>query len=119
MHKGVVLLKRPVGVSIEDFRAWFMGQHLEFARARPEIIKYTGSFTVAAGPHSPYENGEPAYDMIAEIWCEDRETVESAFAKLHAAGGIKDVMKHVGYRLSFICEENVIFDRGNPDSAPA
>ena len=41
MHKGVVLLKRPKGMSVEDFKAWFLGPHLEYSRARPEVLKYT------------------------------------------------------------------------------
>lgn len=111
MHKGVVLLKRPKGMSVEDFRAWFMGPHLNYSRSRPEVLKYTGSFTVAPGPASPYVDGEPVYDILVEIWCKDRETVENAFRELQAAGGVKDTLTHAGTRIAFISEEVIIFDR--------
>ncbi len=111
MHKGVVLLKRPKGMSVEDFRAWFMGPHLDYSRARPEVLKYTGSFTVAPGPASPFVDGEPAYDILVEIWCKDLEAVQSAYEALYAAGGVKDTLSHAGTRIAFIAEEHIVFDK--------
>lgn len=111
MHKGVVLLKRPKGMSVEDFKAWFLGPHLEYSRARPEVLKYTGSFTVAPAPGSPFKDGEPDYDILVEIWCKDLASVQSAYAALHAAGGVKDTLSHAGTRIAYIAEEHIIFDR--------
>ena len=111
MYKGVVLLKRPKGTSVEDFRAWFMGPHLDYSRARPEVIKYTGSFTVAPGPSSPFKDNEPDYDILVEIWCNDLESIKRAFAANEAEGGIEDSLAHAGKRVAFIAEETVIFDR--------
>lgn len=111
MHKGIVLLKRPSGMSVADFRAWFMGPHLDFARSRPEVLRYTGSFTVAEGPASPFIDGEPAFDIVVEIWCKDLEAAQTAYAGLHGAGGVKDTLTHAGTRIAFIAEEHVIFDK--------
>lgn len=111
MHKGIVLLKRPAGMSVEDFRAWFMGPHLEYSKSRPEVLKYTGSFTVAPAPGSPFTDGEPAFDIVAEIWCKDLEAVQSVYAALRSAGGVKDSQTHASVRIAFLAEEHVIFDR--------
>jgi hypothetical protein len=111
MHKGIVLLKRPPGTTMEEFKAWFLGPHLNYSRARPEVLRYTGSFTVAPAPGSPFHDGEPDYDIIAEIWCKDLESVANAFAANQAAGGVKDSLSHAGTRIAFIAEEHVVFDR--------
>ena len=111
MHKGIVLLKRPKGMTVEEFKAWFLGPHLDFSRSRPEVLRYTGSFTVAPGPGSPYKDGEPDYDIVAEIWCKDLASIQSAYAALYAAGGVKDSQTHAGTRISFIAEEHVVFDK--------
>lgn len=111
MYKGIVLLKRPPGTSVEDFRKWFLGPHLDYSRARPEVLKYTGSFTAAPAPASPFQDGEPAYDILVEIWCKDLESVKNAFAANQAAGGINDSLRHAGIRIAYIAEEHVVFDR--------
>jgi hypothetical protein len=111
MHKGIVLLKRPKGTSVEAFREWWLGSHLNYSRQRPEVLKYTGSFTVAPAAGSPYTEGEPAYDMLVEFWCKDRETVENVFNENFKAGGVADSLKHAGVRIAFIAEEHVIVDR--------
>ncbi len=111
MHKGIVLLKRRPGMSREAFREWFMGPHLDFSRNRPEVLRYTGSFTVGEGPGSPFVNGEPAFDIVSEIWCKDLEAIQQAYAGLHRAGGPSDTLAHAGTRIAFIAEEQVIFDK--------
>jgi hypothetical protein len=111
MHKGIVLLKRPKGMTVQEFKEWFLGPHLEYSRARPEVLKYTGSFTVAPGPGSPYVDGEPAYDILAEIWCTDLKAVQNAFAALQKAGGVADSQKYAAIRIAYIAEEHVVFDR--------
>jgi hypothetical protein len=111
MHKGIVLLKRPAGMTREAFKAWFLGPHLDYSRSRPEVLKYTGSFTVAPAPGSPFPDGEPDYDIVAEIWCTDLAAVQSAYTGLQRAGGVSDSQTHASVRIAFIAEEHVVFDR--------
>ena len=111
MHKGIVLLKRPSGMTVEAFREWFLGPHLNYSKSRPEVLRYTGSFTVAPAPGSPFRDGEPDYDIIAEIWCEDLATVQNVYAELQKAGGVKDSQTHASVRIAFLAEEHVVFDR--------
>ena len=111
MHKGIVLLKRPEGTSVEAFRHWWLGSHLDYSRQRPEVLKYTGSFTVAPAAGSPYVDDEPAYDMVVEIWCKDRETVERVFNENFKAGGVGDTLRHARVRIAFVAEEHIVLDR--------
>ena len=114
MYKGIVLLKRPNTMTVEQFKAWFLGPHLEYSRSRPEVLKYTGSFTVAPAAGSPFVDGEPAYDILVEFWCKDRETAESVFNKNYKAGGVNDTLTHAGVRIAFVAEEHIIVDRLQP-----
>ena len=84
---------------------------MDYSRQRPEVLKYTGSFTVAPAAGSPYVEDEPAYDMLVEFWCKDFETVEKVFNANFKAGGVADTMKHAGVRIAFITEEHVVLDR--------
>ncbi len=111
MHKGIVLLKRPQGTSLEDFKAWWLGPHLEYSRQRPEVLKYTGSFTVAPAAGCPYVEDEPAFDLLVEIWCKDKETVEMVFNENFKAGGVKDAKTNSGLRVAFVTDEHVVMDR--------
>ena len=111
MHKGIVLLKRPKGTSVEAFREWWLGAHLDYSRKRPEVLRYTGSFTVAPAPGCPYVDDEPAFDMLVEFWCKDLETVHKVFNANFKDGGVGDTLKHAGVRIAFIAEERVVLDR--------
>ena len=111
MHKGIVLLKRPKGTTVEAFKAWWLGSHLDHSRQRSEVLKYTGSFTVAPAAGSPYVENEPAFDMLVEIWCKDRETVEKVFNENFKSGGVADTLKHAGVRIAFVAEEHIVLDR--------
>lgn len=79
MYKGIVLLKRPEGTSVEAFKAWWLGSHLDYSRQRPEVLKYTGSFTAGPAAGCPYIDDEPAFDMLVEFWCKDLETAQNVF----------------------------------------
>jgi hypothetical protein len=111
MHKGIVLLKRPKGTSVESFRDWWLGPHLNHSRQRPEVLKYTGSFTVAPAAGCPYVDGEPVFDLLVEFWCKDLETAVNVFNENFKAGGVADSLKHAGVRVAFVADEHVIVDR--------
>jgi len=111
MHKGIVLLKRPKGTSVEALKEWWLGAHLDYSRRQPEVLKYTGSFVVGPAAGCPYTDDEPAYDMLVEFWCKDRATVEKVFNENYKAGGVADSLKHAGIRIAFIADEHVVVDR--------
>jgi hypothetical protein len=111
MYKGIVLLKRPQGTSVEAFREWWVGSHLNYSRQRPEVLRYTGSFTVAPAAGCPYVEDEPAYDLLVEFWCKDLETVTNVFNENFKAGGVEDSLVHSRMRIAFIAEEHIVVDR--------
>ncbi|MDE3102334.1 MAG: hypothetical protein KGJ98_08875 [Chloroflexota bacterium] len=75
------------------------------------MLRYTGSFTVGEAPGSPFIDGEPAFDIVSEIWCSDLPAIQSAYDGLRRAGGPLDTLSHAGTRIAFLAEEHVIFDK--------
>jgi uncharacterized protein (TIGR02118 family) len=75
MVKTFNFFKRKPGLSVEDFRNYWLNEHAAIIRAIPEMRKYVASITLP----SAYRNREPLYDGISEAWFED-ETVIRATA---------------------------------------
>lgn len=107
-YKGIVLLRRKPGVSQEDLRDWALNRHSHFGKSVPEIYRYTSSLVVAPGPRYAFPNGEPPFDLIHEIWCADRESLDQAYARLDAIGGPQDALSYVSHRIALIGEEHVL-----------
>lgn len=104
-YKGIVLLKRKKGTRKEDLLDWLIDRHAHYGRAVDSIYRYTGSLIVAPGPRYEFEGGEPPFDLINEIWCKDRETLERAYAELDRNGGPKHTIASVSRRVSLIAAE--------------
>jgi uncharacterized protein (TIGR02118 family) len=75
MVKTFNFFKRKPGLSVDDFRDYWLNEHAAIIRAIPEIRKYVASITLP----SAYRNREPLYDGISEAWFDD-ETVIRATA---------------------------------------
>jgi uncharacterized protein (TIGR02118 family) len=78
MVKALNFFKRKPGLSVDDFRSYWLNQHAAIIRAIPELRKYVASITLP----SAYRNHEPLYDGISEAWFDDegliRATADSA-----------------------------------------
>ena len=107
-YKGIVLLKRREGMSREDLLDWLLDSHSRYSRSVAEIFRYTGSLVVAPGPRYQFPNGEPPFDLINEIWCRDRESLDKAYAQLESMGGPKHTLAAVSQRIALFCEEYVL-----------
>ena len=108
-YKGIVLLKRKAGVSREDLLDWALNKHSHFAISVSEISRYTTSLIVAPGPRYKFPDGEPPFDLIHEIWCADRESLDNAYAKLDAMGATQAALSsHFSQRIALIGEERVL-----------
>lgn len=114
MYKIVVLLKRAEGMSVEEFREWFLGPHVDLVR---QVIRddgrlrhYTGSFTVSMAGQPPVSEGgdEPPWDVVSEVWTDDEESLRSVFKALQSAGGPDDSRTHSSVRVGLFAEEVVV-----------
>jgi len=64
MVKAFNFFKRKPGLSVDDFRNYWLNEHAAIIRAIPELRKYVASITLP----SAYRNREPLYDGISEAW---------------------------------------------------
>jgi uncharacterized protein (TIGR02118 family) len=71
MIKAFNFFKRKPGLSVEDFRKYWLNEHAAIIRAIPELLKYVASITLP----SAYKNREPMYDGISEAWFDDEATL--------------------------------------------
>ena len=71
MVKAFNFFKRKPGLSVEDFRSYWLNEHAAVIRKIPELRKYIASITLP----SAYRNREPLYDGISEAWFDDEDAL--------------------------------------------
>jgi uncharacterized protein (TIGR02118 family) len=91
MVKAFNFFKRKPGLSVDDFRKYWLNEHAAVIRAIPELRKYVASITLPTA----YRNHEPLYDGISEAWFDDeaviRATADSAPRRAATADDAKFV----------------------------
>ena len=73
MVKTFNFFKRKPGLSVEEFRNYWLNEHAAIIRAIPQLRKYVASITLP----SAYRNREPLYDGISEAWFDDEDTIRA------------------------------------------
>ena len=71
MVKAFNFFKRKPGLSVDDFRNYWLNEHAAIIRAIPALRKYMASITLP----SAYRNREPLYDGISEAWFDDEDAI--------------------------------------------
>ncbi len=80
MFKAFVLLKRKSGMSVEDFRSYYESTHAPLGqRVLPNARKYVRHYLNPFGDDGP---DDLPYDVITEIWFDDRAGFEEAMAHI-------------------------------------
>jgi len=73
MVKNIVFFKRKPGMSVEDFRNYWLTTHADIVVKMPGILRYVQSHTLLSG----YRKGEPVYDGTAELWFDDTQAMRN------------------------------------------
>ena len=100
MLKVISLLKRKEGMTREEFYAWAKDQHPLLARALPNLRGYRMN---AARLDEP----EAAFDAVYEMWFDDADAFDAAFATPHGQKTREDAMSHASQRVHVRVEEFV------------
>jgi uncharacterized protein (TIGR02118 family) len=96
MLKLISLLRRPEGMSQEDFRSWVLDEHVVLARQLPGLRSYTVSLA---------EDGESAYDCVNELWFDDEEARAAAFGSELGQKVAADAAAHASERVHLATTE--------------
>ena len=112
MVKTFNFFKRKPGLSVDDFRNYWLNEHAAIIRAIPEIRKYVASIAIP----SSYRNHEPIYDGISEAWFDDEDTIHATVnsAPRRAAHADDAIFVDMSKAGSIITDEIVQID-GTPD----
>ena len=108
MIKTIGLLTRKDGWTHQQFMKHWIEIHAPLAHAVPGLKRYVQSHIVGERTRPDIPTTEVAVDGIAELWYEDRATMERAVAspeakRLHADGAL-----FIGAIKTFIVEEKEI-----------
>lgn len=76
MIKLIALVKREEGIDVEEFHRYWREEHSEVIKGSPDsappIRRYVQDHTVP----EMYENGNPEFDGLAELWFDDQQAFE-------------------------------------------
>jgi len=71
MIKTLGFFKRKPGLSVEEFRTYWLNDHAAVIRRIPEIRRAIASITLPGA----YKNREPLFDGVSEVWFDDEDTL--------------------------------------------
>jgi uncharacterized protein (TIGR02118 family) len=91
MIKMMFLVHRRSDLDSEAFRKYWRETHSRFARNIPGLRKYIQHHALPNLDGSP-----PPYDGIAELWWDDQEAMENAFASLEGQAVLADLKNFLG-----------------------
>lgn len=83
MYKAMVFIKRKRGMSMEDFIAYYEGNHAPLAiKHVPNLKRYVRHFVRPYGNDVYAADAEPPYDVVTEIWFDDEADFKRGMAYL-------------------------------------
>ncbi len=104
--KGVWQLKRKPGMSLADFRRYWLEVHGKLGRALPGLRRYVQSHLI----DEAYLYAEPRHDGVAQLWFDSAAALAAAFDSPAGKDVQADGPKMADMRLLrfFLAEENVV-----------
>jgi uncharacterized protein (TIGR02118 family) len=99
MYKLIGILKRPAGVSLEDFHRWWLEEHATFVKRFPGLKKYSINLATDA---------DQRYDGVAEVWFEKKEDLEGVFASPEGKAARQSATSHSGELVILFTQEHAI-----------
>ena len=83
MFKAIAMIKRKPGTTMEQLIHHYESKHAVLAMERvPNLKKYVRHYLHPYGNNVYGQDQEAPYDVITEIWFDDREDFEKAMAYL-------------------------------------
>jgi uncharacterized protein (TIGR02118 family) len=106
MIKGVWQLKRMAGMSLSDFRKYWIEVHGALGKKVPGFRRYVQCHLI----DEAYLYAMPQYDGVVHIWFDDHASMRAAFdtpeGKALAADGAEFL--EMGVTRNFVAEEHVV-----------
>jgi uncharacterized protein (TIGR02118 family) len=101
MYKLIGILKRPAGVSLEEFHRWWLQEHATLVKRFPRLKKYTINLAT---------DGDQRYDGVAEVWFEKKEDLEKIFSSPEGQTARQSATSHSGDIVILFTQEHPIVE---------
>ena len=108
MIKRISLLTRKAGMTREQFTCHWLEIHAPLARPMPGLTRYVQSHIVEEFRRADIPTAAMQIDGIAELWFEDRASMDRALASPEMAALHADGALFIGANKTFVVEEKVI-----------
>ena len=108
MVKSLSLLTRKAGLTHEQFIKHWVEVHAPLAHAVPGLRRYVQSHILEERRRPDIPATDVEVDGIAELWFENRATMEWALASPEMAALHADGALFIGGNKTFVVEEKVI-----------
>ena len=108
MIKSLSLLTRKAHLTHEEFVRHWVEIHAPLAHAVPGVRRYVQNHIVDERQRPDIPTTEVAVDGVAELWFEDRESMQRANASPEAKRLHDDGALFIGGIKTFIIEEKII-----------
>jgi uncharacterized protein (TIGR02118 family) len=83
MFKAVVLIKKKRGMPMEEFKRYYEEHHAPLrARSVPNLRRYIRRYLETYGSDPAVDDDAKPYDVLTEIWFDNREEFEKGMAYL-------------------------------------
>ena len=101
-YKVFGILKRPDGMTFEQFKKWWLEVHVPRVMKWPNVIAYDVNFAL---------NENELFDGVGMVCFENRQTAESVFQTLEGNSARSAAIAESGQHAIFLAEEVVIVPR--------
>jgi len=102
MYKLIGLLKRPDGMSLEEFHHWWLNEHAILVKRFPGLKKYAINLAASA---------DQRYDGMAEVWFESKEDFEKVFSTSEGQTARQSATSHSSEIAILFTQEHIIVER--------
>ncbi|WP_421724189.1 EthD family reductase [Bauldia sp.] len=106
MIKLVALVNKKSGLSIEQFRDYWIDIHAPLARQIPGMRGYRINVGSDPGELTP-----APYDGSAEIWFDDRQTMDAGLSSPQGDIAGAETSNFADSIVFLVCEEHVVIDQ--------
>jgi uncharacterized protein (TIGR02118 family) len=102
MLKNFSLMKRKDGMAFEEFRKWALLEHVTLGEKIPGMLHYRMNVALEESPNTP--------DAISEMWFENMDARNKAFATDEGKAAGADAAAHCSSRQHVFVEEKVVIE---------
>lgn len=101
MYKLIGLLKRPEGMSLEDFHRWWLAEHSTYVKRFPGLKRYVINVTTTP---------DQTFDGMAEVWFETKEDMEKVFSWSEGQTARQSATSHSSQIAIMFTREHIIVE---------